>query len=337
MNKIKIGIIGATGYTGIELLKVLSRHPNADIKFVGANSSYGSYINEQFCNLELSNKLKIKKNIDILKIKKIDLIFSCLPNGELIAIYNKLKKLNAKIIDLSGDFRLNDKSHRKWYATNRKKDIFKEFQYILPEINKQKLKNNKNISNPGCYATSIILGLFPIVHTLKNQDTIIVDTKSGISGAGKSHNLEHSFTESAENLSTYKVGEHRHSPEIEQLVYKEFKKRLSVIMVPHLLPIKRGIMSNIYLTKNAGFNEDKVYSLFKNYYLDSKFIKISKSKLPKISDVQNTNYCSIGLKVFPNKKTLLICSVIDNLGKGASSQAVQNMNLLFNFDENLGL
>jgi N-acetyl-gamma-glutamyl-phosphate reductase, common form len=207
----------------------------------------------------------------------------------------------------------------------------------LPEINKAKINKNKNISNPGCYATSILLGLSPINKILKKSENIIVDTKSGISGAGKSGKLEHSFTECNENLSTYNVGSHRHAPEIEQLLNREFKKNVNVIMVPHLLPIKRGIMSNIYILRNTTFNEKNIINEFKKYYSKSNFVKILDNRLPEIKEVQNTNYCYIGIKVLPNNKSLLISCVIDNLLKGAASQAIQNMNLLFGLEENLGL
>ena len=164
-----------------------------------------------------------------------------------------------------------------------------------------------------------------------------MDTKSGISGAGKSGKLEHSFTECNENLSTYNVGSHRHAPEIEQLLNREFKKNVNVIMVPHLLPIKRGIMSNIYISRNTTFNEKNIINEFKEYYSKSSFVKILDNRLPEIKEVQNTNYCYIGVKVLPNNKSLLISCVIDNLLKGAASQAIQNMNLLFGLEENLGL
>ena len=337
MKNINIGIIGITGYTGIELIKTLNNHPLANVVFVGANTNYGSYINDHIPNLKLTKRLRIKKNIEILKNDNIDLIFSCLPNGGLVSIYNRLKKLDAKIIDLSGDFRLNQKSHNKWYESKRNKNTFKDFQYILPEINKAKINKNKNIANPGCYATSILLGLSPINKILKKSEDIIVDTKSGISGAGKSGKLEHSFTECNENLSTYNVGNHRHGPEIEQLLNREFKKNVNVIMIPHLLPIKRGIMSNIYISRNTTFNEKNIINEFKEYYSKSSFVKILDNRLPEIKEVQNTNYCYIGVKVLPNNKSLLISCVIDNLLKGAASQAIQNMNLLFGLEENLGL
>ena len=337
MKNINIGIIGITGYTGIELIKTLNNHPLANIVFVGANTNYGSYINDHIANLKLTKRLRIKKNIEILRNKNLDLIFSCLPNGGLVSIYNRLKKLDAKIIDLSGDFRLNQKSHNKWYESKRNKNTFKDFHYILPEINKAKINKNKNISNPGCYATSILLGLSPINKILKKSENIIVDTKSGISGAGKSGKLEHSFTECNENLSTYNVGNHRHAPEIEQLLNREFKKNVNIIMVPHLLPIKRGIMSNIYILRNTTFNEKNIINEFKKYYSKSNFVKILDNRLPEIKEVQNTNYCYIGIKVLPNNKSLLISCVIDNLLKGAASQAIQNMNLLFGLEENLGL
>jgi N-acetyl-gamma-glutamyl-phosphate reductase len=337
MDNIKIGIIGITGYTGLELIKILSNHPYADVVFVGANTNHGPYINDQIPNLKLSKKLKIKKNMSIMKEKNLDLIFSCLPSGGLIQIYNKIKKLNAKIIDLSGDFRLKEKYHNKWYKLRRSGKMLQDFQYTLPEINREKIKRNKNISNPGCYATSILLGLAPLGKILKKSENIIVDTKSGISGAGKSLKLEHSFSESAENLSTYNVGNHRHAPEIEQLINKEFRINVNLIMVPHLLPIKRGIMSNIYISRNTSFDQEKITNLFRKYYLNNSFIKILDDSLPRISDVQNTNNCHIGIKVLPQNKNLLISSVIDNLVKGAAGQAIQNMNLLFDFEENLGL
>lgn len=337
MKKIKIGIFGVTGYTGIELLKILSNHPMADIIFVGANSNIGPYVDEIIPNLKISKRLKIRKNSEILKIKKIDLIFSCLPGGGLISMYNKVKRMGAKIIDLSGDFRLGKRSHAQWYKSRRNASTLKDFQYILPEINKDKINRKKNISNPGCYATSILLGLIPIANNLKDLEDIIVDTKSGISGAGKSGNLEHSFSESYDNLSTYNVGNHRHAPEVEQLIFKESGKKINLIMVPHLLPIKRGIMSNIYISRKAPFNHKQILKSFKDYYLDSNFVKVLETGLPKINDVQNTNMCQIGIKVMPQNRILLISSVIDNLTKGASGQAVQNMNLLFNLEENLGL
>ena len=337
MKKIKIGIIGVTGYTGIELLEILSNHPMVDIIFVGANSNFGPYINDEIPSLNLSKRLKIRKNLEILKLKNIDLIFSCLPGGGLISIYDKIKKTNAKIIDLSGDFRLNKKSHIKWYGSKRNASTLKDFQYILPEINRAKINRKMNISNPGCYATSILLGLMPIAVNLKNLEDIIVDTKSGISGAGKSGKLEHSFSESYDNLSTYNVGDHRHSPEIEQLIFKESGKKINLIMVPHLLPIKRGIMSNIYISSKKPFNQQQILKSYNDYYSGSDFVKVLQTGLPKISSVQNTNICQIGIKVLPQNKTLLISSVIDNLTKGASGQAVQNMNLLFNLEEDLGL
>lgn len=337
MEKIKIGVIGGTGYTGIELLKILSNHEMIDINFIGANSNHGLYADDVIPNIRLSKKLKIKKNSEIFKLKNLDLIFSCLPSGGLNTIYSKIKKLKTRIIDLSGDFRLKGQIHDKWYEKRRVKDSYNDFQYILPEVNQFKMNKNKNISNPGCYATSILLGLCPLGSILKKSDNIIVDTKSGLSGAGKSGNIQHSFTESSENLSTYNVGNHRHAPEIEQLIFKEYKKNISIIMVPHLLPIKRGIMSNIYISRNKHFNLKETIKIYKNYYYNSKFVKILESGLPKISDVQNTNLCHIGIKTFSKNNTLLISSVIDNLGKGAAGQAVQNMNILFDFDETLGL
>ncbi|MDG2445781.1 MAG: N-acetyl-gamma-glutamyl-phosphate reductase [Thermodesulfobacteriota bacteirum] len=337
MNKLKTAVLGATGYTGLELIKILLNHPQVDLFFLGANSNHGSTLKSLVSNRSIKKNIRVRRNLEILNIKNVDLIFSCLPHGELPKHLRKFKKLNSKIIDLGGDYRLNKKMNALWYKNKRSEESYKEFQYLIPEINGDKINSKKNISNPGCYATSIILGLAPINTMINNSQSIIVDTKSGTTGAGRSSKVEHSFSETDENLSTYKVGVHQHAPEIEQFIKKIFKKRVKILMVPHLLPIKRGIMSNIYIKNSSILHEEKIYKEFKKFYSNSKFVRLLKGSMPSLQNVQNTNICEIGIKILPDKKTLLITSVIDNLIKGAAGQAVQNMNIAYGFDSNLGL
>ena len=337
MERIKVAIIGSTGYTGIELVKILNNHPSVEIVFLGANTHFGKSLSSFLPNFKLKKNTRIRKNSDIYKIKNLDVVFSCLPNGQLDSILKRIKKLNAKIIDLSADYRLSKRLNDKLYKKRKNEKDFKNFQYIIPEINKREIDKQKNIANPGCYATSILLGLAPIIKTIKSNDSIIVDCKSGISGAGRSGKLEHIFSEANENLSIYNAGIHRHKPEVESTIFQMANKKINVLMVPHLLPITRGIMSNIYIKSDRTIDVKKIYKLFNDFYVHSFFIKVYKNKLPSLKDVQSSNFCNIGINLFHDKKTLMISSVIDNLVKGASGQAVQNMNLIFGFEERLGL
>ena len=337
MEKVKIGIIGSTGYTGMELVRILENHPRADILFLGANTHHGKNISTFLPNLKFKKNLKIRKNSDIYQIKNIDVIFSCLPNGQLDSILKKIKKMDALIIDLSADYRLSKRLNDKWYKNRKNEKDYKNFQYLIPEINGKEFDSKKNIANPGCYATSILLGLAPIIKTIKKNDSIIVDCKSGISGAGRSGKVQHIFSEANENLSIYNAGIHRHMPEIESMIYKISNKKINILMVPHLLPVTRGIMSNIYIKSSKVVDIKKTFKLFDEFYSKSYFVKVYKKSLPTLKDVQSTNFCNIGIKLFHDKKTLMVSSVIDNLVKGASGQAVQNMNLLLGFEEKLGL
>tara|TARA_B100000925_G_scaffold85770_1_gene61459 strand:+ start:3819 stop:4829 length:1011 start_codon:yes stop_codon:yes gene_type:complete len=336
MKKLNVGVLGCSGYTGIELLKILDIHPNVKLIFLGSNSKIGIKAEVLHSGFKNINKKIVRNNSLISKVKDLDVLFSCLPNGELAKNFkNFTSNKKIKIIDLSGDFRLPNSLNKKWYKTKRNDDLFKTFQYILPELNQKKINKNRNISNPGCYATSIILGIAPIISSL-NKQSILIDTKSGISGAGKNNNIDYIFNEANENLSIYNEGNHRHMPEIENFIAKNYKKTFKIIMIPHLLPLTRGILSNIYVDLNQEITEDKVLEKYINFYKNNTFIKIS-NKIPSIKDAVRTNNCLIGIRKFKNTKTLMVTSVIDNLIKGASGQAVQNMNLLFNLDEELGL
>ena len=335
MDKLKVAILGSTGYTGIELLKILDNHPKVTIKFLGANSNTRLKAQNLFSGLKNSPNVSIRNNYNVKNYKDIDVIFSCLPQGELSKNFSKFKfNKDICLIDLSADFRLPENLNKKWYGIRRNKDIYKKFQYILPELNTKKIKT-KFISNPGCYATSIALAIAPLSKILSSE--IIIDSKSGISGAGKNTNIQYIFNEANENFSIYNAGEHRHAPEVENLIKINYKKKINIFMVPQLLPITRGILSNVYVSLKKNFSESSLKDIFTTFYKDKNFIKILNRGLPSIKDVVNTNNCIIGMKKIKNTQTYMITSVIDNLLKGASGQAVQNMNLIFGFEENLGL
>ena len=246
MDNLKVAILGSTGYTGIELLKILDNHPKATIKFLGANRNTKLKAQSLFSGLKNSINVSIRNNYDIKNYKDIDVVFSCMPQGVLSKNFSKFKfKKDQCLIDLSGDFRLPENLNKKWYGIKRNKDIYKKFQYIIPELNTKKIRT-KFVSNPGCYATSIALAIAPLSKVLSTE--IIIDSKSGISGAGKNTNIQYLFNEANENFSIYNAGEHRHAPEVENFIKVNYKKKINIFMVPQLLPITRGILSNVYVT-----------------------------------------------------------------------------------------
>ena len=330
---INICIFGVSGYTGATLLKLLDKHKNANLVGVFGNQTLGKRLRYLFPNLSNLPNIKItdfkKFNFD-----KVDLIFSCLPHGKFQKeILPKLAYENA-IIDLSGDFRIdNKKEHEKYYKCIHKSFLHKKkFIYGLTEINREKIKSSKFISNPGCYPTSILIPLIPL---LKNKiiktNKFIVDSKSGVSGAGKVLKEQNLFSELNNNFFSYSLNNHKHYPEVLQEL-KKFGFRSSFTFVPHLLPVFSGIHTNIYINSEKVKLQD-VQSTLKDFYKNEYFINIENNKLPKLSEVQNTN--KLIISVFENKsdKTIIIMSLLDNLIKGAAGQAIQNMNLMFGFNE----
>ena len=330
---LNVCIFGVSGYTGSKLLYYLDKHKQTNIHGVFGNSTSGKKLGDLFKNLNKSNKIKIS-NYEEFDFSKTDLIFSCLPNGKLQKEIIKNLDPKISIIDLSGDFRLNSKSeYQKFYNLSHKSYALKEkFCYGLSEVYRKKIKQSKFISNPGCYPTSILLPLIPLIKEkkLRIQD-IIIDSKSGISGAGKQPRVENLFSEISGNFFSYGIESHKHYPEIEQEI-RIINKKISFTFIPHILPIISGIQSTIYLEKKC--NENDYYKALKNFYIDDPFIKIySGNKVPQVKEVQNTNNIAINLFSDYSKRKLVIVSCIDNLVKGAAGQAVQNMNIMFDFDE----
>ena len=339
MPKINILVAGSTGYIGIQLIKLLIKHSGIRIKYLCGNTSVGKNIATYEKSL---NKNKLPKIIKFKKslLKNVDLIFTALPNGEAQVISKNLLKHNV-LIDLAGDFRLNNaKSYFKWYKQKHKaiKNIKKSY-YSIPEINGDKVNRYNIISCPGCYPTSILLPLIPIIKkNLIKVNNIIIDSKSGYSGAGRSVHKKYLNRNLYESLSAYGVGFHKHNSEIEQEIKSYTKKKFSFTFTPHLTPMFRGILSTIYIDLNKGITIEKVWNVLNNNYLNSKFIKILKpNTLISTNDVINTNNCYISICRTKYKNRLIILSVIDNLIKGGAGQAIQNMNLKYNFPLTKGL
>ena len=339
-NKINVAVIGATGYTGLDLILILSKHPKVKISNLCATKNIGKSIT--FFDKRIKKKLPKITKVDKIKWENLDLVFLSLPNGEAQKIIKKkyFNNKNLKFIDLSADFRIsNVRIYEKNYKIKHKAiSLIKNSLYSIPEFTKNKIKNYRIIANPGCYPTSIQIPLIPLIKkNLVKINDITIDAKSGYSGAGK--NLEKKFTHKNLYDSTYAYStkNHRHICEIDEQIFKLTKKKINYSFNPHLLPTFRGILTSIYIySKN---NSGKfLRNTLANFYKKSKFIKILKLNTPLGSgNVLNTNNCEISICETRIKNKFIIFSTIDNLVKGASGQAIQNMNLLYDLPEKLGL
>ena len=338
---IQASIVGATGYTGFELIRILSSHPNVKISSIVSRQNENVNIQNLYPSLNVIEKLSFQK-LDIEKITSYsDIVFTALPHKASMKICAELIEKNVKVIDLSADFRFeNTDIYEQWYCEHTYQKLNKDAVYGLPEIYREQIKNSHLVANPGCYPTSIILALYPLLNEkVKISEKIIADSKSGVTGAGRNPSLKTLFTEVNDNFSAYSVGKHRHEPEITERCSLIYNKELDITFTPHLLPINRGILSTIYVDikdKNLDFSD--IYNLYKKYYGNEFFIKLlPMGETPSTAMVKASNYCFIGLSYIKEKNRLILVSVIDNIVKGASGQAVQNMNIMFDLPEHTGL
>ena len=339
MPKLNVLVAGSTGYIGVQLIKLLVKHSDIKIRYLCGHSSVGKNISSY------EGSLKSKKLPKIVKynksfLKNVDLVFTALPNGEAQDISNDLLKNNV-LIDLAADFRLNKASdYLRWYKQKHRsvKNIKKSI-YSLPEINRDKLKKFNIIGCPGCYPTSILLPLIPLIKkNLIKTNNIIIDSKSGYSGAGRDVHNKYKDKNLYESLSAYGVGSHRHNSEIQQEIDKYTKKKFSFTFTPHLTPMFRGILSTIYVDLNKGVNIKELEKTLNTEYSKSRFVKIlTTNSLLSTNDVINTNNCSIVICKTKYKNRVIILSAIDNLIKGGAGQAIQNMNIKYGFNETKGL
>jgi len=339
MNKINVGIIGATGHTGEVLIEILLNHPNVRITKLYNTGKTAQVISDVFPKFKNRLELVCKK-ADFNEVKKeCDLVFLALPHTISMKFAPKLLSLGKRIIDLSADYRLKDSAvfEKHYKAKHQDKAGLKHSVYGLPELYRAKIKNAQIVANPGCYPTAAILALAPLVALgLSDNTSIIIDAKSGVSGAGKKIDKDYLFSEIQGDFRAYKVNSHQHAPEMNQVLSNLAGKKLKVTFVPYLLPIDRGILSTVYIKKSPSAKGKDILALFKKFYKGEPFIRIkNEGDFPRIKDVAGTNFCDIGVK--DGGDLIIVISAIDNLLKGASSQAVQNMNIMYGLAEKLGL
>ena len=340
MKKLQIAIIGASGYTGAELIRILLNHKKVEIAALIANSNAGQKIEQLYPHLTHYNLPDVKK-LEEIDFSKIDAVFGCLPHTTSQETFKKLIPQNPhlKIFDLSADFRLEDPAdYQKWYEHEHiAKDLQPQAVYGLSEIHRNKIKKASLIACPGCYPTSSLLPLIPLLeNNLITTQDIIIDSKSGTSGAGRSIKQGNLFCEVNESVKAYSIGTHRHIGEIEQELGKAAKSKIEIDFTPHLLPISRGIISTIYVKINPKFSLQDIQNCLETKYADELFVRVIKGE-PNIKDVVGTNFCLMTAKQGRTSGRAVLVSVIDNLCKGASGQAVQNLNIVFGFDEKEGL
>jgi len=333
MSSLNVLVVGSTGYIGVQLIKLLIKHEYINIKYLCGNSSVGKKISnyeKSLINIKLPKIIKFNKKLLI----NVDVVFTALPNGEAQDISRYLNKKNI-LIDLGGDFRLKKASeYLKWYKQkHRATSLIKKSIYSLPEINGQDLKKFDIISCPGCYPTSILLPLIPLIkHKLIKVDNIIMDSKSGYSGAGRGVHKKNKNKNLYDSISAYGVGFHKHNPEIDQMLKKFTKKKINFTFTPHLSPMFRGILSTIYVDLNNKVTQSKVIKTLIDFYKDKNFVKIlKKNSIISTNDVINSNNCFISVCKTKLNSRIVIISALDNLIKGGAGQAIQNLNLRFNF------
>jgi len=338
---LKVGIVGATGYTGEKLIDILLGHPEVRITYLSAKVEKAQKIADIFAHL--SGKINlICDNFDLEKVTSVcDLIFLAVPHTVSMVLAPELLKRNKIVIDLSADYRLRDVGEYKtWYGTAHKdKKNIENSIYGLPELYREKIKKAKLIANPGCYPTAAILALAPaLTAEIIDLKSIIIDAKSGLTGAGRNASMDFFFAEVNENLKAYKINMHQHMPEINQEVSNLAQKKVKTMFVPHLIPMDRGILETIYIKLNESKSEQDILKIYKKFYKTEPFVRIyDEGKFPQTKNVFDTNCCDIGIRVSDEKKMLIIVAAIDNLMKGAASQAVQNMNIACGFREDAGL
>ncbi|OTG82892.1 N-acetyl-gamma-glutamyl-phosphate reductase [Acinetobacter sp. ANC 4648] len=341
---ISVGIVGGTGYTGVELLRLLLRHPNVQVNVLTSRTENGRRVDDMFPSLRGHTDL-CYSDLNIDELKKCDVVFFATPHGVAMKHAAELVAAKTKVIDLAADFRFqNLEQFEKWYGLEHScPEILKDSVYGLSELNRDKIKQADVVGNPGCYPTTVQLGLAPLfkqVETLLKPESIIIDAKSGVSGAGRKASLGMIYSENSDNFKAYGVAGHRHQPEIVEAL-ENISGQIGVfdhiVFVPHLVPMIRGMLSTIYVDLTDAGDKADLQSLYEQFYANEQFVDVMpENSSPETRSVRGSNQLRIALYK-PQPKKLIVLSVQDNLVKGAAGQAVQNMNLMFGFSENAGL
>ena len=336
---IKVGIVGGTGYTGVELLRILVNHPDVELKVITSRSEEGVRVADMFPNLRGHTDLQFSVP-DVQKLGECDVVFFATPHGVAHAMAEEILNTGARVIDLSADFRLQDADEwAQWYGQpHGAPGILPQAVYGLPEVNREQIKNARLIAVPGCYPTSVQLGLLPLLeNNLLGEQMLIADCKSGVSGAGRGASVGSLLCEASESMMAYAVKGHRHLPEIRQGLKRAAGKDVQLTFVPHLTPMIRGIHSTLYANA-PGLSQDKLQALYEQRYANEPFVDVMPAgSHPATRSVKGSNVCRIAVHYHAATGQIIVLSVIDNLVKGASGQAVQNMNIMFGLAEKAGL
>jgi N-acetyl-gamma-glutamyl-phosphate reductase len=340
-NRVRVGILGATGYSGIEAVRLLAGHPFVELSVLTS---------EHYAGREVADVYRHLAGVDLPALEELrsdavkgraEVVFSCLPEKVATAMIADLVQSGVKVIDFSEDFRLKDATtYRAVFGVDHPAPaLLAHSVYGLSEFNRHAIREAKLVANPGCFPTGALLALLPLIkRDLIEPSSIIIDAKSGTTGARRAASVEQLFAEVNENARAYKVGNHRHVPEMEQEIGSALGREIAVLFVPHLLPISRGILTSIFMRPRTGTTERDVRSAFEASFAKSRFIRLLKSgELPELKNVRATNFCELAVHLDRRSGTLLVLTAIDNLGKGAAGQAVQNMNLMLGYDEAAGL
>lgn len=333
---LKVAIVGATGYTGLELARILLGHPRASVAAVTSESKAGQAYSRVFPAFAGKLDLELEKLDPAAIAKKAEFVFLCLPHHEAMEAAKDFRGRGLKVVDLSADFRLaSAETYETWYGPHVAKDLLKEAVYGLPELHREQIKTAGLVANPGCYPTSCILALAPLLKAKAiDLKTIHCDSKSGVSGAGRKAEVAHLFSEVSAGIKAYKVGNHRHTPEIEQELSLLAGTDVIVSFTPHLIPMDRGILSTVYAQAKGIADGKKLHELFRDFYAKEPFVRVRPlGDFPATKDVRFTNFCDLGVHYDPRTRRVVVVSTIDNLVKGASGQAVENMNLMMGFPE----
>jgi N-acetyl-gamma-glutamyl-phosphate reductase len=338
---VKVGIIGATGYAGSELVKIIHGHPGAELKVLTTQSYAGKPFWEVYPYLYKYVNITCEELDLPALVQEVDVVFTALPHGHAMPVAMETAKQGKRLIDLGADFRFKNYSkYEKWYKVEHTaRELIEQAVYGLPELHREKIRGASIVGNPGCYPTSAILGLAPLMaEGLLDPDSLIIDSKSGVSGAGRGLSLGTLYCEVNENIKAYNIGIHRHTPEIEQELSAVFGREIKLSFTPHLTPMNRGILSTMYGNLTRRVDTMVLHELYVSYYTEEPFVRVlPPGMLPQTKAVTGSNCCDIAVTADPRTGRVVVTSAIDNLIKGASGQAVQNMNIMYGFKETTGI
>jgi len=337
---IKAAVIGGSGYTGAELARILSLHPGAELVAVTSRANRGRALSELFPHLNGICDLVFEEADPVSLGKKVDVVFTAVPHAAAMAVVPELLASGCRVVDLSADFRIRSREvYEEWYVPHTAPELLADAVYGLPEIRRKEIAEARLVANPGCYPTSIILAAAPLLAAgVIDPDTVIADSKSGTSGAGRGANVATLYCEVTDGFRAYKVAAHRHTPEIEQELASACGREMTISFTPHLVPMSRGILSTVYAGLAGDISAAGVMEIYEKAYADEYFVRLcSGDALPATQYVRGSNFCDIGFRLDRRTGRIILVSAIDNLVKGAAGQAVQNMNVMFGLDEKSGL